>query len=104
MQLPVKYEDRTNAFTLLGIVQLRNGNVTDAAGPRLTFSGIGLYRPQLFAHCTAGVFPLAPLLRQAMQQGQVSGEHHSGAWLDVGTPARLSEAELLLNPSLASDK
>lgn len=74
---------------------LQGGKVTAAGEPRLTFSGIGIYRPGLFAHCSPGVFPLAPLLCQAMQQGQVSGEYHPGVWLDVGTPARLSLAEAL---------
>lgn len=65
--------------------------------PRLTFSGIGIYRPQLFDHCAPGAFPLAPVLRQAMALGQVTGEYHAGAWLDVGTQARLLEAESLLD-------
>ena len=76
---------------------LQGGSLTDKGESRLTFSGIAVYRPQLFAQCTAGVFPLAPLLRQAMQEGQVSGECHEGAWLDVGTPERLTEAESLLD-------
>ena len=73
------------------------GNViTDNSGSRLTFSGIGLYRPALFAQCEAGAFPLAPLLRQAMDDGQVTGELHEGTWIDVGTSGRLSEAEFAL--------
>ncbi|MBN4079544.1 mannose-1-phosphate guanylyltransferase, partial [Beggiatoa alba] len=67
------------------------------ATPRLTFSGIGIYRPQLFAPCLAGKFPLAPLLRQAMLQHQVTGEVHCGTWLDVGTADRLHAAEVLLH-------
>lgn len=55
----------------------------------LTFSGIGVYRPELFSGCTAGAFPLAPLLRQAMEAGQASGEHYRGRWFDIGTPERL---------------
>ncbi len=59
-----------------------------------TFSGIGCYRPELFA----GIAPmtkakLAPLLRAAMAQGQVSGEHFSGRWEDVGTPQRLTDLD-----------
>jgi len=60
-------------------------------GPRmLTFSGIGVYRPDLFAGCTAGAFPLAPLLRDAMDKEAVSGEYFNGRWFDIGTPARLA--------------
>ena len=65
--------------------------------PRLTFSGIGIYRPSLFG----GVVPgskakLAPLLRAAMRTGQVSGELHSGAWEDIGTPERLAALDTQL--------
>lgn len=67
------------------------------AGRRLTFSGIGVYTPALFAGCRDGRFPLAPLLRAAMDRGEVSGEHYQGEWLDVGTPARLAELERRLD-------
>jgi len=57
---------------------------------RLTFSGIGLYRPELFAAIRAGEKArLAPLLQAAMADGRVSGEHFRGRWEDVGTPERL---------------
>ena len=57
----------------------------------LTFSGIGVYHRALFAHTMAGEkAPLAPLLRQAIDAGRASGEHYSGQWVDVGTPARLA--------------
>ena len=69
---------------------LEGDRVRDAGGPRLTFSGIGVYRPALFDGCTAGRFPLAPLLRAAMAAGRVSGEHYRGRWVDVGTPERLA--------------
>ncbi len=71
--------------------------------PQWTFSGIGWYRPQLFAHCTPGRFPLAPLLREAIQQGQVSGEHYVGRWMDIGTPARLARLERYLQQSLSTE-
>jgi len=59
-------------------------------GPaRLTFAGIGVYRPRLFAGDHPDRFPLAPLLRAAMARGAVSGEHHRGEWCDVGTMERL---------------
>lgn len=66
----------------------RLGN-KENTGPRYTFSGIGWYRPELFNGCEGGAFPLAPLLRQAMEKGLVSGEIHSGEWMDIGTPERL---------------
>ncbi len=66
---------------------------THAAG-RLTFSGIGCYRPELFNHIPVGTkAKLAPLLRAAMDRGQVSGEHFTGRWEDVGTPQRLVDLD-----------
>jgi N-acetyl-alpha-D-muramate 1-phosphate uridylyltransferase len=72
-----------------GDFTLDDGRVRDEGPARLTFSGIGVYRPALFAGSTCGAFPLAPLLRSAMAGGQVSGERFSGAWFDIGTPERL---------------
>ena len=57
--------------------------------PRLTYSGIGIYRPELFDHCQAGQFPLAPLLKQAIDNESVTGVLFSGFWMDIGTPERL---------------
>lgn len=84
-------------FALLG-----DGSMQPAGEQRLTFSGIGVYRPVLFNNwrsvigAAAGAeldpprFRLAPLLRAAMRAGQVTGEHHRGIWTDVGTPERLA--------------
>ncbi|WAJ38221.1 nucleotidyltransferase family protein [Pseudomonas sp. GOM7] len=77
---------------------LQQGQVHDAAadGERLTYSGIAVLHPRLFAACQPGAFKLAPLLREAMAAGQVSGERHGGCWIDVGTHERLAEVERLL--------
>ena len=79
-----------------GDFHLAAGRLHREGEPRLTFSGIGYYRPELFANCEAGRFPLAPLLRAAMDAGKVSGEHHRGHWSDVGTPARLAALDAYL--------
>jgi len=61
---------------------------------KLTFSGIGIYRPELFSHIARGsVAPLAPLLRERIAAGKVGGEHHRGWWVDVGTPQRLADLD-----------
>jgi MurNAc alpha-1-phosphate uridylyltransferase len=68
-----------------------DGRQVIAGGPvRQTFSGIGVYRCELFAGCSAGAFPLAPLLRTAMDAGQVTGQYYAGSWFDIGTPDRLA--------------
>jgi MurNAc alpha-1-phosphate uridylyltransferase len=72
---------------------LRAGRVVEEPGERLTFSGVGVYRSELFAGCEDGIFKLAPLLRAAAKAGRVSGELHDGEWLDIGTPQRLAELD-----------
>jgi MurNAc alpha-1-phosphate uridylyltransferase len=64
---------------------------------RLTFAGIGVYRPELFAAVPpGGRAPLAPLLRDAAVRGLAGAERHSGRWVDVGTPERLAELDAQL--------
>jgi MurNAc alpha-1-phosphate uridylyltransferase len=76
---------------------LRNGRVIQDGEERLTFSGIGVYRSQLFESVAAGErAQLAPILGAAMGRGAVSGERYRGLWFDVGTPARLAELNRLL--------
>jgi MurNAc alpha-1-phosphate uridylyltransferase len=72
-----------------GDFSLSAGQVSQRGPAMLTFGGIGVYSPELFSACTAGAFPLAPLLRQAMDKNRVSGEHYQGSWFDIGTPERL---------------
>jgi MurNAc alpha-1-phosphate uridylyltransferase len=81
----------------------RGGADPRSAGPlltarTLTFSGIGVYDRDLFAHTEAGKkAQLAPLLRAAMGLGKVSGEHYTGRWVDVGTPERLRELDKIVS-------
>ena len=63
---------------------------------RSTYSGVGLYRPEFFAGCTAERFPLLPLLNRAIAARRVTGELHRGAWSDVGTAERLAQLEARL--------
>jgi MurNAc alpha-1-phosphate uridylyltransferase len=75
---------------------LENSRIVETPGERLTFSGVGIYRAELFAGCSDGIFKLAPLLRAAARDARVSGEVHTGAWLDIGTPERLAELDARL--------
>lgn len=75
---------------------LDRDGVREDGGERLTYSGIAVLTPELFAGCPDGPFPLAPLLRRAMRAGQVTGQWHAGRWIDVGTPERLRELDTLL--------
>lgn len=63
----------------------------------VTFAGIAVYRPAVFAGVPRGKTQrLAPLLRDAMRTDYVSGECYTGPWMDVGTPQRLAELETFL--------
>jgi MurNAc alpha-1-phosphate uridylyltransferase len=70
----------------------REGRVGVAVHERLTFSGIGAYRPSFFAGIARGSRqPLAPMLYAVAAQGRVHGERFAGRWVDVGTPQRLAQ-------------
>jgi len=69
---------------------LQGREVSAGAAPRLTYSGIGIYRPELFARCAAGRFPLLPLLQDAIAARRLSGERYDGQWTDVGSAQRLA--------------
>ncbi|HEU0230035.1 MAG TPA: nucleotidyltransferase family protein [Burkholderiaceae bacterium] len=70
-----------------------DGHVSEpsSGADSLTFSGIGVYRPELFERIDPNQpAPLSPLLRQAMQEGRIKGARHAGFWMDIGTPQRLA--------------
>ncbi len=72
--------------------RLAGGGDPAHPGARLTFSGIGVYRPELFAGIAAGArAALAPLLYGAAASGRAGGELHKGRWTDVGTHERLRQ-------------
>jgi MurNAc alpha-1-phosphate uridylyltransferase len=63
---------------------------------RFTYANVGLYRPEFFAGCAAGRFPLLAVLNRAIAARRVRGEVHRGEWCDVGTPERLASLEARL--------
>ncbi len=79
-----------------GDFALANGRLSTQGTPRYTYSGIGIYHPDLFRGCSEGAFPLVPLLHTAMGRGLVGGEHYPGRWLDIGTPERLQTLDRML--------
>lgn len=64
--------------------------ISQQGSERWTYSGIGLYRPELFDGCSAGKFPLLPLLQRAIEARRLHGEIYRGQWSDVGTIDRLA--------------
>jgi MurNAc alpha-1-phosphate uridylyltransferase len=59
-------------------------------GEALTYSGVAVIHPAMFAGLENGKRPLAPLLKQAMLEQQISASKMQGVWVDVGTPERLN--------------
>ena len=86
------------------------GRLHQRGYPIHTYAGIGVYRPELLrdwrsivadlpdADATPPRFPVAPLLFAAAARGELSGQVHTGAWTDVGTPERLEALRAQLAP------
>jgi MurNAc alpha-1-phosphate uridylyltransferase len=74
-----------------GDFSLDSGKITASGSHKLTFSGVGVYHPALFVDVDRSqAAKLAPLLRSAMAEGLVTGDHYQGVWHDIGTPERLT--------------
>ncbi|HEX6550488.1 MAG TPA: nucleotidyltransferase family protein [Gammaproteobacteria bacterium] len=69
------------------------GRLRTRGKPKLTYSGIGVYRPDFFRDCREEKFPLLPWLKSAMQIEALSGEEYRGEWRDVGTPESLQKLQ-----------
>jgi N-acetyl-alpha-D-muramate 1-phosphate uridylyltransferase len=85
-----------------GDFAIEAGMLKNIGEKMLTFSGVGVYHPNLFACVTCGEpAKLAPLLRQAIADNQATAEYYQGVWHDIGTPERLSalDSELELQAS-----
>jgi N-acetyl-alpha-D-muramate 1-phosphate uridylyltransferase len=76
--------------------------VVERATERLTYAGIGIYRPELFAGSQGGKFPLRPLLQRAIAAGSLRGELYRGEWWDVGSPERLHALDMRLRTRAAT--
>ena len=72
----------------------------DGVGERLTFSSIGVYRPELVAGETAMYFKLLPHFQRAMREGKLAGERFDGFWMNIGTPKQLRDAAEFRHPGI----
>ena len=72
----------------------------DGVGERLTFSSIGVYRPELVAGETATYFKLLPHFQCAMREGKLAGERFDGFWMNIGTPKQLRDAAEFRHPGI----
>jgi MurNAc alpha-1-phosphate uridylyltransferase len=79
-----------------GDFSLNQHLLSEIGDEKFTFSGIGIYQPDLFKEIAVGPLKLRPVLNQAMQEKRISGEKFDGLWMDIGTPERLKEIEAVL--------
>jgi len=85
------------AFHVRGDFWLDGARLNEqGVGERLTFSSIGVYRPELIAGETAAAFKLLPHFQRAIREGALSGERFGGYWANIGTPEQLREAEFVV--------
>ncbi len=74
-----------------GDFSLSENRVLNEGDPMLTFSGISVFEPEFFKGYVPGHKPLAPMIRQSVSYGRVSGSHYRGQWRDIGSPERLQK-------------
>lgn len=79
-------------FHARGDFGLVDGRLTDS-GERYTYANIGVVRPEFFAGCQPGKFPIAPLMFDWIRKDRVSGELFRGVWHNVGTPQQLQQID-----------
>ena len=85
-----------------GDFAIEAGRLKNTGEKMLTFSGVGVYHPDLFASVVQGESAkLAPLLRRAIAENKATAEYYQGVWHDIGTPERLNmlDEELKLRAS-----
>lgn len=71
--------------------------------PRWTWAGIGLFHTNLLREIPIGKkIALLPFFADWIGRGLVSGEIHSGAWDNVGTPEQLHQLDVILNGDIAA--
>lgn len=79
-----------------GDFYLQQNILNMTTGKCLTYSGIGVFRPQLFANYKVEIFSLREPLLAALNQNVATGEHYQGQWYDIGTPKRLAKLQTKL--------
>jgi len=71
-----------------------DGMLKNEGAQMLTFSGVGVYHPDLFADVVKGKpAKLAPLLRKAIDNNAATAQYYQGVWHDIGTPERLKSLD-----------
>ncbi len=86
-----------NGDFAIDFINQNHGLLKNEGKQMLTFSGVGVYHPDLFAHVVIGQpAKLAPLLRAAIAENAATAQHYTGVWHDIGTPERLKNLDEIL--------
>ena len=87
------------AFHARGDMGLVDGLIAPDASERYTYANVGVFAPRLFAGLEPVRARLFPWLYAAARAGRVTGEHYTGRWYNVGTPAELARLDSELGRS-----
>jgi MurNAc alpha-1-phosphate uridylyltransferase len=83
----------------LGDFALNSFSVSEEGEPKFNFSGIGVYRPEMFDGIKPGEHAkLGPLLRHHAARGQVGGDLYRGEWANLGTIDDLAQLNAPFTP------
>ena len=79
---------------LQGDFAIDAGMLKNSGKQMLTFSGVGVFHPDLFADIVSGEpAKLTPLLRKAIDNSAATAQYYQGVWHDIGTPERLKNLD-----------
>jgi MurNAc alpha-1-phosphate uridylyltransferase len=83
-----------NGDFAIDFINQNHGMLKHTGEKMLTFSGVGVYHPDLFADIVKGqAAKLAPLLRKAIDNNSATAQYYQGVWHDIGTPGRLKQLD-----------
>ena len=86
-----------NGDFAIDFINQNHGMLKHTGEKMLTFSGVGVYHPDLFADIVKGqAAKFAPLLRKAIDNNSATAQYYQGIWHDIGTPERLRDLDLKL--------
>ena len=79
---------------LNGDFAIENGLLKNEGAQIFTFSGVGVYHPDLFDEVVIGQpAKLAPLIRKAIENNAATAQYYQGVWHDIGTSERLKKLD-----------
>lgn len=80
---------------IYGDFSLDNNRVTFSNKNNMTYSGIGIYRPEIFTSEKVKKYKLIDILEKQIKSNKVSGLKHEGIWHDVGDVKKLKKVNNL---------